>query len=70
LIDDRGTAWLLEVNAFPDFQQTGDEFKDLIGGLWEGVVGVAVRGFFDLDVDTGKRDRDMILVNDMDLGRR
>lgn len=46
LVDARGTAWLLEVNAFPDFKQTGDELTPLVAGLWEEVLGKAVGGFF------------------------
>ena len=36
-----GKVWLLEVNAFPDFGQTGSEWANrVVGGFWEGVVGV------------------------------
>ena len=42
LVDANGVAWLLEVNAFPDFAQTGDDLKGLISELFEGVVDVAV----------------------------
>ncbi|KAF2814169.1 TTL-domain-containing protein [Mytilinidion resinicola] len=63
------TTYLLEVNAFPDFKQTGVELRDLIGGLWEGVVDVAVGGFFGLDGEAG-RDERMVEVLDIDLGRR
>ncbi|KAI0104405.1 sure-like protein [Daldinia grandis] len=38
LVDADGTPWLLEVNAFPDFRQTGDELKGLVQGLWEEVL--------------------------------
>ena len=34
LVDEQGVPWLLEVNAFPDFKQTGEELKTLVGGLW------------------------------------
>ena len=74
LVDEEGTAWLLEVNAFPDFRQTGEELKGLVGGLWQGVVDVAVRGFFGVEgVPTRGDDRDkekMVLVREVDLGRR
>ncbi|KAI1633492.1 survival protein sure-like phosphatase/nucleotidase [Biscogniauxia mediterranea] len=48
LVDARGTAWLLEVNAFPDFRQTGDdpELRALVAGFWEEALRVAVGGFF------------------------
>ncbi|KAK7992205.1 hypothetical protein PG988_000999 [Apiospora saccharicola] len=46
LVDAAGTAWLLEVNSFPDFKQTGDELNGLVQGLWEGVMALAVRPQF------------------------
>ncbi|KAI9842658.1 MAG: hypothetical protein M1838_003049, partial [Thelocarpon superellum] len=49
LVDGAGTVWLLEVNAFPDFKQTGGELKSLVAGLFDGVVAVAIRPFFGLD---------------------
>ncbi|KAI5286285.1 hypothetical protein KEM52_002062, partial [Ascosphaera acerosa] len=49
LVDARGTAWLLEINAFPDFKQTGDELRDrVVGRLFEAVVDAAVNPFFGL----------------------
>ncbi|TKA63735.1 hypothetical protein B0A55_11652 [Friedmanniomyces simplex] len=67
LVDGEGTAWLLEVNAFPDFAQTGEELRGLVQGLIEGVVDVGVRPFFGL----GKGESgDMVEVLDIDLGRR
>ncbi|KAK4217288.1 tubulin-tyrosine ligase [Rhypophila decipiens] len=44
LVDAQGTPWLLEVNAFPDFKQTGG-LKSVVGGFWEEVVRLAVGGF-------------------------
>lgn len=71
LVDASGTAWLLEVNAFPDFKQTGDELKGLIEGLFEGVVNVAVKPFFCGDnKSTSSPEKHMIKVLDIDLGRR
>jgi tubulin--tyrosine ligase len=72
LVDAEGTAWLLEVNAFPDFKQTGDDLKAVVEGLWEGVVDVAVAPFFGVqqDVETGEKNRDMVLVRELDLGRK
>ncbi|KAI0408325.1 survival protein sure-like phosphatase/nucleotidase [Xylaria palmicola] len=46
LVDAAGRVYLLEVNAFPDFRQTGDELKDLVAGLWRAVLGRAVGKFF------------------------
>lgn len=77
LVDEGARAWLLEVNAFPDFRQTGDELRGLVGGLWEGVVDVAVGEFFKVDEGKGneKGGKDggegaMVLVREVDLGRR
>ncbi len=76
LIDDKGIAWLLEVNAFPDFKQTGEELSGLIQGLWDGVVAVAVAvaPFFGMDnLEVHREDGEqnsMVLVRELDLGRR
>jgi tubulin--tyrosine ligase len=72
LVDKDGTAWLLEVNAFPDFRQTGEELKEVIRGLWEGVVDVAIRPFFGVEGMEGEegRENSMVLIRDLDLGRR
>jgi tubulin--tyrosine ligase len=62
-------CWLLEVNAFPDFRQTGDELSGMVEGLFEGVVDKAVAGFFGVErKDNGGEV--MIKVLDIDLGRR
>jgi tubulin--tyrosine ligase len=70
LVDEGGTAWLLEVNAFPDFRQTGEELKGLIAGLWEGVVDKAVAGFFGFEGMGKEGEGNMVLVGSLDLGRR
>ncbi|KAL3427998.1 5'/3'-nucleotidase SurE [Phlyctema vagabunda] len=72
LVDERGTAFLLEVNAFPDFKQTGDDLRDVVAGLWRGVVEKAVVPFFGVEASRGAADGDeeMILVKELDLGRR
>lgn len=69
LVDDKGTAWLLEVNAFPDFKQTGDELKDIIQGLFEEVVDVAIKPFFKITPEPARTDR-AVKVLDIDLGRK
>lgn len=49
LVDNSGNSWLLELNAFPDFKQTGDELRDrVVGKLFESVVDAAVKPFFGL----------------------
>lgn len=68
MLDEAGQAYLLEVNAFPDFKQTGDDLKAVVQRLWEGVVGVGVSKFFG--VEGQGTDEDMVLVKDLDLGRR
>ena len=63
-------SWLLEVNAFPDFRQTGDELKGLVEGLWGGVVEVGVGSFFDGEREGEGEGSQMVKVLDVDLGRR
>lgn len=73
LVDEGGSVWLLEVNAFPDFGQTGEELRDVVvGGLFRGVVDVAVNGFFggDGEKKSDQGDNGMRLVADLDLGRK
>jgi tubulin--tyrosine ligase len=70
LVDETGTAWLLEINAFPDFRQTGDELSGVVEGLWDGVVDVAVLPFFGLSQVEGEKCETMICVKELDLGRR
>ena len=62
-------TWLLEVNAFPDFRQTGVELRGVVEGLFEGVVDVAVGSFFGLGAEGGV-ENGMTEVLDIDLGRR
>jgi tubulin--tyrosine ligase len=69
LVDEMGTAWLLEVNAFPDFRQTGEELRGIVGRLWEDVVDVAVAGFFAREGEE-KEEADMVLVREVEMGRR
>ncbi|CAJ2505045.1 Uu.00g124390.m01.CDS01 [Anthostomella pinea] len=71
LVDADEKVWLLEVNAFPDFRQTGDELTGLVGGLWRGVLGRAVGGFFGVG-ESGKgeeEDDGLVLVRRVELGR-
>lgn len=67
-------TWLLEVNAFPDFRQTGDDLQGLVQGLMDGVVEVGVRPFFGLGSEKEWKEvkvkEDMVKVLDVDLGRR
>jgi regulator of RNase E activity RraB len=82
LVDAAGTAWLLEVNAFPDFKQTGPGLTRVVAGFWRGVVNRAVKWFVlggsgenhqeGAGGEGGGEDEDdgMVLVRDVDLGRR
>lgn len=63
-------CWLLEVNAFPDFRQTGEELSGMVEGLFEGVVEEAVKGYFGTEGRDGRGDTSMVEVLDVDLGRR
>lgn len=66
-------AWLLEVNAFPDFRQSGEECRGVVEGLFEGVIGVAVGVFFGVDggeKESEEKESGMVKVLDIDLGRR
>ena len=81
MVDAQGQVWLLEVNAFPDFRQTGEDLQEVVQGLWDGVVRVAIGRFFGIgqaeddgnEVEKEKEDREkwgMTKVLDVDLGRR
>ncbi|KAI9786629.1 MAG: hypothetical protein M1839_006180 [Geoglossum umbratile] len=70
LIDKHMNAWLLEINAFPDFVQAGSDLKGVIAGLFDSIVQAAVIPFFRLDMG-GEWGMDTIhKVLDIDLGRR
>jgi tubulin--tyrosine ligase len=69
LVDEQGVPWLLEVNAFPDFRQTGDGLKTLIARLWEGVIDIVVGQFFGARLKAYDEET-MVLVRKLDLGRR
>ena len=73
LVDASGEVWLLEVNAFPDFKQTGGDLSEIVRGFWEGVMRCAVAPFFGVDgggLRDGKKDTGMVLAREVDLGRR
>lgn len=71
LVDATDNAWLLEVNAFPDFKQTGEELKGVVEGCWKGAVKLGVgpwAGGVDVGADDGEGDG-FVLVREVDLGR-
>lgn len=70
LVDKDGNAWLLELNAYPDFAQTGEELKEaVVGRLFEETVDVAVKPFFGLSEEAASGSEYMKLVANLDLGR-
>lgn len=42
MIDDQWHVWLLEANAEPDLQQTGERLKPIVAGLLEGIMQLVV----------------------------
>ncbi|KAL1622344.1 hypothetical protein SLS54_004907 [Diplodia seriata] len=70
MVDAQGTAWLLEINAFPDFRQTGDDLKGIVEGLFAETVDVAVKPFFQLEGAKPEGTDTLKQVLDIDLGRR
>lgn len=70
LVDENLTSWLLEVNAFPDFAQTGDELRDVVvKGLWEEIVGVVVQPHF-AGMEAGNGTERLVKVLHSDMKRR
>lgn len=70
LVDAEERAWLLEVNAFPDFKQTGDDLRErVVEGFWRGVVRWGVGPWAGV-VEGDEGDEGLVLVRDIDLGRR
>lgn len=71
LVDEQQNVWLLELNAYPDFKQTGSDLQQkVVGGLFEGIVRTAVEPFFSDSLASATDDDAMVLVKDIDLGRR
>jgi len=71
LVDEAHSIWLLEVNAFPDFKQTGEELKEVvIKGLWEDVVNVVVSPHFGVgDLKAQEGSERLINVLNLNMGR-
>ncbi|KAL1890651.1 hypothetical protein Sste5346_008167 [Sporothrix stenoceras] len=70
------TAWLLEVNAFPDFRQTGTGLSDVVAQFWQDTLRLVVRRQVygrDYDEESKASEEDLggqVLVKDVVLGRR
>jgi hypothetical protein len=61
----------MEVNAFPDFAQTGSELQDLVKNLMEDVVDVAIKPFFGVE-ESSRSAGDkggLVEVLNIDLGK-
>lgn len=67
MVDEALNVYLLEVNSYPDFKQTGDDLSSVIDGLFEGVVDVAVKPFLNSSSYSGGNDH-MKRVLELDLG--
>lgn len=71
LVDAGLNVWLLELNAYPDFKQTGKHLQDVIvGGLFREVVKTAITPFFSQEGNDCQTAGDMVCVRTIDLGRR
>lgn len=57
---------LLEVNAYPDFKQTGDELAGIIQGLLDETTRIAVVPFLGGRIE--ETEGDMVKVLDIGLG--
>jgi tubulin--tyrosine ligase len=73
LVDTQWNTWLLEVNAFPDFGQTGPSLREtVISPLMKAVVKTAILPFFGLEETTrseSNRAESLVKVADLDLGK-
>lgn len=74
MVDEGGEVWLLEVNAFPDFRQSGEEGRGVVEGVWRGVVGVVGRFWGGRDEqgkwgEEGEEVEGMVRVLEVDMGR-
>jgi tubulin--tyrosine ligase len=70
LVDDVAEAWLLEVNAFPDFKQSGEVGGIVVEGLWEKTMDLVAAEFFGVK-EEAKTDKkgELVLVGEVDLKR-
>ncbi|CAK7267887.1 hypothetical protein SEPCBS119000_002779 [Sporothrix epigloea] len=69
------TAWLLEVNAFPDFRQTGTGLQDVVAQFWADTLRLVVRRQLfgqatGVDEEAAEDSGGLVLVKNVVLGRR
>jgi tubulin--tyrosine ligase len=70
LLDERGIPKLLEVNAFPDFKQSGADLTGVVGGFWKDSMDIVGRKLLGVQARDRERRNDLVEVLDLDLGRR
>ncbi|EPY50425.1 tubulin-tyrosine ligase [Schizosaccharomyces cryophilus OY26] len=66
MIDETDQVHLLEVNAFPDFRQTGDELSGLVEKLFKSVVQTAIVPFFNPKVKH-EPSPDLVLARELKI---
>ncbi|KAL6246654.1 putative tubulin--tyrosine ligase pby1 [Rhinocladiella similis] len=67
LVDADANVWLLELNAYPDFKQTGSDLQDaVVGGLFREVAHAAIGPFFG---SANHASSQLPLVRALNLGR-
>lgn len=66
LVTDDEHVRLLEVNAYPDFKQTGDDLKSVIDNLFLSVAQTIVKPFFDPSISAVPSEQ-LTLVLDKDI---
>lgn len=70
LVDANQDAYLLELNSYPDFKQTGADLQDtVVGSLFEEVLQVVVRPFLAQTQGESCSSK-LQMVKTIDLGRR
>ncbi|KKA29213.1 hypothetical protein TD95_000959 [Thielaviopsis punctulata] len=68
LVGADGQVYLLEVNSFPDFRQTGDELSAVVSGFWTETLRKAVCGFFGLQAKGQPEGPRLVCVREVELG--
>ncbi|EPX73091.1 tubulin-tyrosine ligase [Schizosaccharomyces octosporus yFS286] len=66
MVDEADQVHLLEVNAYPDFRQTGDELSGLVERLFKSVVHTAIVPFFD-SKNKYETSSDLVLARELKM---